>query len=364
MVSGARTVGGARLEVGIIGCGRIAEQAHAPAWADNADLASVTALADPDLGRLSVVGSLLGVPPHRRYRDSLTMLAQHRFDLVDAAVPHSFHRPVIEAIAGAGAHVLSEKPLATTTADVDAILRRVADCGVQLGVIHNYLHLDTTLAADRWRREGRIGKPFLYRNECVRHGHYVGARGFDPDWRTKPEVSGGGCLLDEGYHSLYLAEHLLDSPIASIYAQTATYRQRIDVEDSAFVLCRHRSGATTSLTVSWAVPAGGSGANEVHGTGGTISFTHPSATAAVTSDGDDSWDTVDEPYVLHRSFARAFREALKSLLDEGRFIVDGRAAKRNLALVAAAYRSGATGQAVSIGDDVPGVAAPPAADAP
>jgi predicted dehydrogenase len=169
------------LEVGIIGCGRIVEQAHAPAWAETADLASVTALADPNPARLRVVGEALGIGPRRRYRDYRTMLAEHRLDLVDAAVPHVLHRPVVEAIAAAGAHVLSEKPLATTTADIDAILQRVADCGVQLGVVHNYLHLDTTLAADRWRREGRIGEPFLYRNEWVRDGHYVGAQGYDPD---------------------------------------------------------------------------------------------------------------------------------------------------------------------------------------
>ncbi len=335
-------------QVGIIGCGRIVEQAHAPAWAETADLASVTALADPSPARLRVVGEALDIPPRRWYRDYATMLAEQRLDLVDAAVPHVLHRPVVEAAAGAGAHVLSEKPLATTTADIDAILRRVADCGVQLGVVHNYLHLDTTLAADRWRRQGRIGEPFLYRNEWVRDGHYVGAQGYDPDWRTKADISGGGCLLDEGYHSLYLAEHLLDSPIETVFAQTATYRQPIDVDDSAFVLCRHRSGATTTLTVSWAVAAGGAVVNELHGTGGTISFTRPDANAAVASDGEGSWDIVSEPYVLHRSFARAFREALESLLAEGRFRVDGRAARRTMTLVAAAYRSSATGEVVPV----------------
>jgi predicted dehydrogenase len=335
------------LDVGIIGCGRIAEQAHAPAWAELDDLATVTALADPNPARLRVVGEALGIAPQRWYTDYRTMLAERRLDLVDAAVPHVLHRPVVEAAAAAGAHVLSEKPLATTTADVDAILRCADDCGVQLGVVHNYLHLDTTLAAVRWRRQGRIGNPFLYRNEWVHGGHYTGTAGYDPDWRTKAAVAGGGCLLDEGYHSLYLAEHLVDSPIAAVYAQTATYGRPVDVDDSAFVLCRHRSGATSTLTVSWAVQAGGAAVHELHGTGGTVSFTRPGASAAVAGNTDGAWETLDEPYVLHRSFARTFREALETLLAEGRFAVDGRAARRALTLVAAAYRSAATGEVVT-----------------
>lgn len=336
------------LRIGIIGCGRIVEQAHAPAWVELADLATVTGLADPNGARLAIVGDALGIAPQHQFTDYRAMLAEQRFDVIDAAVPHSLHRPVVEASAAAGAHVLSEKPMAASLIDIDAMTRHADECGVQLGVVHNYLFLDSTLAALRWRSEGRVGTPFLYRNEWVQDGHYVGAAGFDPDWRTKAAVSGGGCLLDEGYHSMYLAEHLVDSPIEKIYARTATYRQPIDVDDSAFVLCHHRDGGTSTVTVSWAAEAGGTPVHELHGTGGTVTFTRPGA-AAVRSNGG-SWDADDAPYVLHRSFTRTFRDALESLLADGQFRIGVVAARRALELVSAAYRSAATGMPVVLDD--------------
>lgn len=338
------------LHIGIIGCGRIVEQGHAPAWAELSDLATVTGLADPNPARLALVGEALGIGAEHRYTDYRTMLAEQRFDLIDAAVPHSLHRPVVEASAAAGAHVLSEKPLAASLTDIDAMSRYVSKCGVQLGVVHNYLFLDSILAAVRWRSEGRVGRPFLYRNEWVQDGHYVGAAGFDPDWRTKAAVSGGGCLLDEGYHSMYLAEHLMGSPITGIYSRTATYRHPIDVDDSAFLLCHHRDGGTSTVTVSWAAEAGGTPVHELHGSGGTMTFTRPGAAAAVRSNGG-TWEVHDEPYVLHRSFTRAFRDALESLLAGGQFRFGVVAARRAMALISAAYRSAATGVPVVVPAD-------------
>jgi predicted dehydrogenase len=328
--------------LGIVGCGRIVENSHGPALAALKDIVDVVAVADPSEERTALIGEALGVDLAHRYTDYRAMVEKESLDVVDVAVPHFLHEEVIGVAAAAGAHVLSEKPLGTSLAEVDRILASIAGAGVRLGVCHNYRYFPHVLEATRLIREGALGEMFAVRSESLWGGHYPGTTSYDPDWRTKSALSGGGALIDNGYHNVYVVEALMGSPITRVYASIGTFVQPIDVDDTAFLLCRHANGGTTSIQVSWAVLAGGRPVTEAYGTKGTVSFSRDGAPLSVYLNDAGEWSSpsLDEDSF---GFEALFRDTLAGLVDGGPLPADGAAARHNIAVIEAAYRSSASG---------------------
>jgi predicted dehydrogenase len=161
------------------------------------------------------------------------LLAREKLDLVIVATPLAHHEgPVIEA-SGHVPTILVEKPLAADVATVDRMMAACEREGTQLNVVHNQLFRPAIQTA-ALIASGDFGKPFLYRDEMLGASHRPGS-GTEPNWRTQ-RVHGGGCLIDNAYHSIYTAEKLLGAPLTSVQAQTGTYAHDYDAEDTALVI--------------------------------------------------------------------------------------------------------------------------------
>jgi len=337
------------LRVGIIGCGRIVEEGHARAFRDNSSRVEVVALADPSPERLRIVGESLDVPEEGRFADYKRMLAQTELDLVDLALPHFLHEEVTVYAAEQGVAILSEKPLSTSLESVDRILRAVEENDVRLGVYHNYKWMPAFAKAKELIEEGRIGQPFLVRFEYLGGGHYPGAQGYDPDWRTKAVRAGGGCLLDNGYHFCYLAEWLMGSPVESVYGRVGTFVQQQDVDDLALLLLSHANGAISSIQFSWAVKSGGERASEVYGTEGTLRFRWGEQPLALYENRVGEWAYPEVDADAH-SFSALLGEFLTAFRTGGPMPVSGEEARHNLAIVKAGYESSQRGMPVSVAE--------------
>ncbi|HEY3756840.1 MAG TPA: Gfo/Idh/MocA family oxidoreductase [Opitutaceae bacterium] len=119
-------------------------------------------------------------------------------DVVYVVTPNALHRRHVEAAARAGKHVITEKPMATSVADCDAMIAACKKAGVHLAVGYR-LHYDPcTMALIQIAEDGHFG-PF----KSIR-----GANGFRfPDdatpqkyWRINRKLSGGGPLMDMGVY--------------------------------------------------------------------------------------------------------------------------------------------------------------------
>ncbi|HVU33318.1 MAG TPA: Gfo/Idh/MocA family oxidoreductase [Opitutaceae bacterium] len=98
------------------------------------------------------------LPNVRLYRNHRELLAAERPDLAVITTPHYLHAAMAIDALGAGAHVIVEKPLATTMADGRAMLEAAKTAGRMLGVYHNR-HFDPWLvAAELIVRRGAIGR--------------------------------------------------------------------------------------------------------------------------------------------------------------------------------------------------------------
>ena len=333
------------INVGIVGCGRIIEEGHAPAFAKLSDRFRVVAVADPSAIRRDLIADRFGVPAQHRFTDWQDLLALEAVELVDMALPHFLHLSSLQAAAASGKAVLMEKPMATSIEEADSIMAAVADSSRPACLIHNYLWRPEIRRGLELIGAGAIGRPHLFRSEGFSPSHYPGAAGYDPDWRTKSARGGGGVIIDNAYHYCYMSEALLGSPVESVYAGFGTYVHEIDVEDLGLIQLGHANGSHSLIVQGWTGP--GQAASEVHGAEGVLSLPRFGRGQLTIQRGGDI-ETVDLEGETNFGFEGIFADYADALESGGSPPVEFSAGYRNLQIVMAAYESGRRNQVVEV----------------
>lgn len=234
------------ITVGLIGGGGIAD-AHLRGYATHADRIAVTAVADVSATARERRATELGARGFADYRD---LLAEADVDAVDICLPHHLHRDAVVAAAEAGKHILCEKPLCLTPAEAVDVRQAVAAAGVTLMSAHNQLFLPAVAAAKELLDAGRLGRVYEVRTtDCFYNDVDPATMG----WRASAKTSGGGELIDTGYHPTYLMLHLAGAVPVEAVAMLSTHRLTFaEGEDSAQVVVRFANGAVGTLWTSWA----------------------------------------------------------------------------------------------------------------
>ena len=215
----------------------------------------MTAIADVDSGRAQRLAEPVGNA--QVFDDYREMVASSLVDAVDICLPHHLHRDAIVAAAAAGKHILCEKPLCLTVEEADAVTGAVAAAGITLMCAHNQLFLPPVATAREMIRAGKLGKVYIARTTDSFFAPAVDATALG--WRARRATSGGGELIDTGYHPTYLLLHLVDSEPTRVAAMLSQHRlQFMEAEDSAQVLVEFADGTVGNIVTSWAYEPGGS----------------------------------------------------------------------------------------------------------
>ncbi len=342
------------MRLGIIGCGRIMLNGHVPAFKQLGERIEVAAAADPSEERRKVIAEALGLDAAHLYPDYEQMLDREDLDLVDIATPHFLHRDPAVAAANAKVNVITEKPLARNLAEADDMITACQDNGVRLAVLHNYRFLPAVKRLLEVAKSGAIGEIFMCRMGGMGRGYYQGVAEYDPSWRAD-ERGGGGCLIDNGYHWVYIFREVMKSPLTSVYARTGTFSLPIKVEDLAAVLYGHENGGIFSLQTGWSVKAGGQSVLEAYGKEGAISMSRFDGKLAVYSNKTGEWRFPQvEPKAPGGGFPASFAEIIDAFENDKELIPDGAEARRNLEAVEMAYRSAESNEAVGVMIPPPG----------
>ncbi|MFF1823639.1 Gfo/Idh/MocA family protein [Kribbella sp. NPDC058245] len=241
-----------QIKVGLIGAGGIAS-AHIKGYAEHADKIGITAIADAVEETAKARAAELGATAYTDYRE---MLANEEVDAVDICLPHHLHRDAIVAAAEAGKHILCEKPLCLSAEEAADVRRAVEAGGVTLMSAHNQLFMPAVAKAKELLEAGTIGTVYEVRTTDSFYND------FDPSsmgWRASSKTSGGGELIDTGYHPTYLMLHLAGGMPVEATAMLSTHRLKfMEGEDSAQVLIRFDNGVVGQLVTSWAYEPAGS----------------------------------------------------------------------------------------------------------
>lgn len=186
--------------VALVGCGAVAEVLHAPTLRTLAaeGLVEVAALVDPNPARSAQVARLL--PRARRFSDLGAALADARPDLAIVATPHQTHADIAARCLDAGAHVLCEKPLASSVAACDRVIAAAERAGRVLAVGHVRRFFPACQVIKEVLDAGLLGPVRTFR---FLEGETYSWPAQSASYFRRAEA-GGGVLMDVGAHALDL----------------------------------------------------------------------------------------------------------------------------------------------------------------
>lgn len=185
--------------MGILGAGVIATAPHGvlPNMGHLADKARVTAIADTVPGRAREVADRFGVP--EAYGSLADMLADADIDAVANLTPIPAHADTSLEILAAGRHLVTEKPLATTMADADAIEAAARSAGVLVVCSPPNMIHPARREARRLVAAGAVGQVALAKVRASHAGPAAMSWPLDPAWFYQ---AGSGPLFDIGVYGI------------------------------------------------------------------------------------------------------------------------------------------------------------------
>ena len=218
------------------------------------------AICDLSDARLAEVGDRFGIAA--RYKDVAEMVRAERLDGVIVSTPHVAHTGPAIAALKAGAHVLVEKPMATTAADGRAIAAAGVAAGRQVMVPTGLNFTRYTARAADWVRQGRIGA--VRHAVCQMGSALADLMAGEPMLETtdhlyRPPAStwadpakAGGYAWGQMSHSVGWLCHVADLGFETIYCMDGKSPSGVDYYDAA--VGRATNGATVSFSGAATVP--------------------------------------------------------------------------------------------------------------
>ncbi|HZL06455.1 MAG TPA: Gfo/Idh/MocA family oxidoreductase [Coriobacteriia bacterium] len=294
----------------------------------------------PDAGpRGQEVATAYGVA----YADSYEKALAWRPDAVVICSENTKHRELVEQAAAAGAHILCEKPLATSTADAAEMLSAVERAGVTLMVAFPVRFAPSFEDLKAQVKAGRVGDVLAVLG--TNNGKIPLS---DRRWFTDPALSGGGCFVDHIVHCADLLDSLLGQRAAAVRAVSNRILHAetgVQVETGGLVTIMYEGGVIATIDCSWSqpmtAPSWGGVTLEVVGTKGSIKIS-PFA-SHVGGDGADG--AIWLPYGADLD-AKMIDEFLAGVREARQPQPDGRVGLRTVAIMNAAQLSARTGRVV------------------
>jgi predicted dehydrogenase len=231
-----------QIRLAVIGCGGFV-RTHVRAINDHVPEFKIMALCDTAPGHVQRLRKEL--LPRKRvavYSDYKKLLAEARPDAVIVSTPHTLHfRHCYDALA-AGAHVLVEKPMVTSSAHARRLVAKAEKTGLDLQIAIQGTYTDTFAYARQLMTDGTLGELQLVTG-ILAQGWLEGTRG---RWRQIPRLAGGGQLYDSMAHVLSAMMFLVNSPVREVHCWTDYKDSKVDI--NAVGCIRFANGGMAAIT--------------------------------------------------------------------------------------------------------------------
>ena len=252
-----------KIRVGIIGAGQIAQE-HLKAYRQ-IEGAEVVALSDISEAAAARSAEEYGIP--HTYRDFRELLGREDIQAVDVCLHNNLHAPVAIAALEAGKNAYSEKPMAGSFFDAEAMLRASRETGLKLHVQLAQLYSGSTRVAKTLIDDGQLGEVYHARSTGFRRRGRPFVDGYGSANFVQKKQASGGALYDMGVYHISQLLYLLGNPdVARI---TGTTYQKLamdeakraasnyDVEELGLGFVHFAGGATLDIIEAWAINLGG-----------------------------------------------------------------------------------------------------------
>lgn len=279
-------------------------------------------------------------------------------DAVYIASPPNVHLDQVIACAEKKKHILCEKPLGLTTAEIEKMIKVCETEGVQLGVGLMMRFSSQHQEALKAIEQGIVGKPVFGRAQL--------SCWYPPikdAWRQNLSQSGGGSLMDMGSHCIDLLE-MFFGRISNVYCRISNAVHDYAVEDSAVVLLGFANGATAIVDTHFCVPdAASKNMLELYGSRGsilakgTIGQSESGEMTIYSENGQSGYDANqlrestggrDINPVPVNTYLAEIQEFGSAILENRKPLNDASVGLRNQQIITACYQSAKTGGTIII----------------
>jgi predicted dehydrogenase len=273
-------------------------------------------------------------------------------DIVDICLPPFLHYEVAKRALAAGKHVICEKPLVGSLAQVDELAAFAEACGRRLMPIMQFRFGNGVRRLQHLIERGVAGPAYVATVETHwtrRPDYYANL------WRGRRATELGGVLLSHAIHAHDLLMCVL-GPVRRVFARIATRVNAIETEDCAVASLEMRHGALASVSATLG------SAEEIS----RLRFCFEGVTA---ESNHAPYDASSEPWRFvprtpadseriaaaladfrpqQEGFARQFALFHEALETGGPLPVAVAHARRSIELASALYHSAATGAAIEL----------------
>lgn len=259
--------------IGIIGCGKIAQIRHIPEYEanENTRLAAFFDLNTERAAELSLKYKA------KAYDSAEALLADESIDAVSICAANFAHAELTIKALRAGKHVLCEKPMATTLSDCEEMVRVAQESGKFLMIGQNQRLARAHEKARELVRGGEIGRVLTFRTSFGHSGPETWS--VDPGkntWFFDKQKAAMGAMADLGIHKTDLLQYLLDDTICEVSASLTTLHKQdasgslIGVDDNAVCIYKMRGGALGTMAASWTYYGSEDNSTTLYGTKGIM----------------------------------------------------------------------------------------------
>jgi len=270
-----------KVRIGIVGS-KFAATLHAQAY-KRTPHAQIMAAASPGSGLLGFCKAH-NIPSH--YKDYREMLEKAEIDLVDVCVPNFLHKEVVVAAAESGRHVITEKPMATTLEDADAMLEACRRNKVKLMYAEDWIFAPALQRTKAICDEGGIGE-ILYVKAKETHS------GSHSTFAQKIKFCGGGSMIHLGIHAIGFVRWLKAKEVVEVVGKTSgggaknLKLRSLEGEDWAAGILTFEDGAFAIVEGNYITLGGMDDAVEIYGANGLmkIDLTQGSPISVYSSNG-------------------------------------------------------------------------------
>lgn len=335
----------------LIGCGRIAKR-HAELLGDGQIAgARLAAVCDIDRAASAPYAEKYRVPSFERIDD---LLAAPGVDVVCVLTPSGMHAQHALAAAGAGKHVVVEKPMALRLEDADAMIAACDEAGVKLFVIKQNRFNVPVVKAREALEAGRFGKLVLgtVRVRWCRDQQYYDQAPWRGTW-----AQDGGVMSNQASHHIDMLEWFMGD-VESVHARGMTALVNIEAEDTAVATLKFRNGAFGIIEATTAArPRDMEGSLSILGAKGAVEIAGFAVNKIRTWQFVEPLDSdadvmerfsVNPPNVYGFGHQAYYEHVIECLRDNKAALVDGLEGRRSLELISALYESIETGREVSL----------------
>ncbi|GAA4863691.1 Gfo/Idh/MocA family oxidoreductase [Paenibacillus vulneris] len=281
-------------------------------------------------------------------------LLQEDVDLVSICTPPYTHAELAVQFMEAGAHVLVEKPMASSLEECDRMNEAARRTGRMLSVVAQNRFKTPMMKMKAVLESGLIGKvvhvqvdSFWWRGHCY----------YDLWWRGTWEKEGGGPTLNHAVHHIDALLWMMGSPVELQAMMSNVAHDNAEVEDLSIGMLRYADGALGQLTSSvvhhgeeqqlifqgekarvsapWKVTASNSRANGF-----------PEPNTALEAQLQALYDGL--PEVAYEAHTGQIDNVLTAIKTGAPVLIDGISGRQTLELITAIYKSASTGEKVKL----------------